>query len=187
MSVKQDQEPMEVLKEDILAPMLTNVLNLSAKRSKMPNDLMLPWDRFSHWVHSILVVTFDIEMGQSLETIYPCTSHVKLTPVDKTNICYLSFPDSNSGFLGDSQFHFRFRQDTSINSNHHLHSYYNLNSNNSTLNPNYDDYNRKTLTGLEVDKNYMFGYVFFRQVKDKNLKRGYFQKVEIFFYFFYIQ
>ena len=42
---------------------------------------------------------------------------------------------------------------------------------------NYDEYNRRTLSGFEVDRNYMFGYVFFRQVKDKTLKRGYFQKV----------
>ena len=27
-----------------------------------------------------------------------------------------------------------------------------------------------------MDKNYIFGYVYFRQVKDKTLKRGYFQK-----------
>ena len=30
---------------------------------------------------------------------------------------------------------------------------------------------------LQVDKNYLFGYVFFRQIKDNSLKRGYFQKV----------
>ncbi len=32
---------------------------------------------------------------------------------------------------------------------------------------------------LKVDKTHMFGYVYFRQVKDKSLKRGYFQKVLI--------
>ena len=30
----------------------------------------------------------------------------------------------------------------------------------------------------KVDKNHLFGYVYFRQVKDKTLKRGYFQKVK---------
>lgn len=45
---------------------------------------------------------------------------------------------------------------------------------------NYDDFNRRTLPGFEIDRSYMFGYVFFRQVKDKSLKRGYFQKVRLF-------
>lgn len=71
------------------------------------SPVVLPWDRFSYWVHSILVVTFDIEMGQSIEAVYPAGNHAKLSPNDKTNICYLSFPDSNSGVLGDTQYHFR--------------------------------------------------------------------------------
>jgi hypothetical protein len=69
---------------------------------------LLPWDRFSYWINSIMVVTFDIEMGQSIESIYPSVVHTKLTNNDKLNICYMCFPDSNSGFLGDTQFHFRF-------------------------------------------------------------------------------
>lgn len=32
-----------------------------------------------------------------------------LNPPQKTNICYLSFPDSNSGCMGDTRFHFRTR------------------------------------------------------------------------------
>lgn len=132
--------------------------------------VLLPWDRFSYWLNAILVVTFDIEMGQSLEAIYPSPQHVRLTPNEKANIAYMSFPDSNSGFLGDTQHYFRIKQDThgsGFNSNigHGL----------STASV-YDGYNRKTLTSLEVDKNHLFGYVYFRQVKDKTLKRGYFQK-----------
>lgn len=139
--------------------------------SSLENDVILPWDRFSHWLNSILVVTFDIEMGQSLEHIYPSPQHVKLTANEKANICYMAFPDSNSGFLGDTQHHFRIKQDLSSPMNgttdkkRHLH--------NSSL---YDEYNQKTLTALEVDKNHLFGFVYFRQVKDKSLKRGYFQK-----------
>lgn len=139
--------------------------------SSLENDVILPWDRFSYWLNSILVVTFDIEMGQSLEQIYPSPQHVKLTANEKANICYMAFPDSNSGFLGDTQHHFRIKQDLSspmngtTDKNKHLH--------NSSL---YDEYNQKTLTALEVDKNHLFGYVYFRQVKDKSLKRGYFQK-----------
>jgi hypothetical protein len=28
---------------------------------------LLPWDRFSHWLYAICLVTFDIEIGQALE------------------------------------------------------------------------------------------------------------------------
>ncbi|XP_014892085.1 protein DENND6A-like, partial [Poecilia latipinna] len=69
---------------------------------------LLPWDRFSSWLHCICVVGFDLELGQAVEVIYP--HHSKLSEKEKTSICYLSFPDSNSGCLGDTQFCFRFRQ-----------------------------------------------------------------------------
>uniref|UniRef100_A0A672ZF98 DENN/MADD domain containing 6Aa n=1 Tax=Sphaeramia orbicularis TaxID=375764 RepID=A0A672ZF98_9TELE len=105
--------------------------------------LLLPWDRFSTWLHCICVVGFDLELGQAVE---------------KTSICYLSFPDSNSGCLGDTQFCFRFRQGS----------------------------NRKSSLGCFLEttdrdappclKGHYYGYVYFRQVRDKSLKRGYFQK-----------
>jgi hypothetical protein len=28
---------------------------------------VLPWDKFSSWVHCICIVTFDLELGQALE------------------------------------------------------------------------------------------------------------------------
>ncbi|XP_008580962.1 PREDICTED: protein DENND6A-like, partial [Galeopterus variegatus] len=69
---------------------------------------LLRWDGFSAWLHCVCVVGFDLELGQAVEVIYP--QHSKLSDKEKTNICYLSFPDSNSGCLGDTQFCFRFRQ-----------------------------------------------------------------------------
>lgn len=137
--------------------------SIDSQRSLKDAELrFLPWDRFSYWLKAILVATFDIEMGQSLEEIYPSAQHVKLTQNEKANICYMSFPDSNSGFLGDTQHHFRIKQDQAQSK--------------SNSNSIYDGYNQKTLSSLEVDKNHLFGYVYFRQVKDKTLKRGYFQK-----------
>jgi hypothetical protein len=143
------------------------------------NSLYLPWDRFSNWIDSIMVVTFDIEMGQSIESIYPSAMHANLTNVDKTNICYMCFPDSNSGFIGDTQFHFRFKLDNSFanNANNNNNSNFlnpnlsknldnrhnrtcsnlaNINNNkfayhNANHNVNYDEYNCKTLSGLEVN------------------------------------
>ncbi|KAG7280542.1 hypothetical protein CRUP_028267 [Coryphaenoides rupestris] len=77
------------------------------------DPLLLPWDRFSSWLHCMCVVGFDLELGQAVEVIYP--HHSKLSEKEKTSICYLSFPDSNSGCLGDTQFCFRFRQGSNRN------------------------------------------------------------------------
>ncbi|NXA45186.1 DEN6A protein, partial [Nothocercus julius] len=113
---------------------------------------LLPWDRFSAWLHCVCVVGFDLELGQAVEVIYP--PHSKLTDKEKTNICYLSFPDSNSvctcskrkmtsgGCIEFSLFFFLFF----------------------------------FFPPFQKDPAYYYGYVYFRQVRDKSLKRGYFQK-----------
>lgn len=28
---------------------------------------VLPWDKFSNWIHCICIVTFDLELGQAIE------------------------------------------------------------------------------------------------------------------------
>ncbi|CAG7664882.1 unnamed protein product [Allacma fusca] len=126
-------------------------------------DSILPWDRFRDWIHCIAVVTFDLELGQTLETIYP--SHVKLSEEEKSNVCYLSFPDSNSGCMGDTQFHFRIRNASTT-----------ADLTGARLSKTLVAYNQKCPNALQVYGNYMLGYVHFRQVKDPSLRRGYFQK-----------
>ncbi len=39
----------------------------SSSKNNFLNQILLPWDRFAQWINSIVVVTFDIELGQSLE------------------------------------------------------------------------------------------------------------------------
>ncbi|KAL5014632.1 hypothetical protein ScPMuIL_008902 [Solemya velum] len=119
---------------------------------------VLPWDRFSNWLHCACVVTFDLELGQAMEMIYP--GHVKLTEKEKMNICYLSFPDSNSGCMGDTQFHFRIRQCPGRKQTSRTHLLY----------------NRECPVALQCDNAHYYGFVYFRQTKDKSLRRGYFQK-----------
>ncbi|KAF1391085.1 hypothetical protein PFLUV_G00038210 [Perca fluviatilis] len=121
--------------------------------------LLLPWDRFSTWLHCICVVGFDLELGQAVEVIYP--HHSKLSEKEKTSICYLSFPDSNSGCLGDTQFCFRFRQGSSRK---------------SSLGCFLETTDRDAPPCLKREQGHYYGYVYFRQVRDKSLKRGYFQK-----------
>lgn len=84
---------------------------------------------------------------------------------EKSNICYLAFPDSNSGCMGDTQFHVRIRQSPGRNG----------------LLPEHQIYNQKCPIYLQVDPGYYYGYVYFRQVKDKSVPRGYFQKVGLYF------
>nr|XP_003480136.1 protein DENND6A [Cavia porcellus] len=120
---------------------------------------LLRWDGFSAWLHCVCVVGFDLELGQAVEVIYP--QHSKLTDKEKTNICYLSFPDSNSGCLGDTQFCFRFRRSSGRRVSLHCLL---------------DQFDKDLPVYLKKDPAYFYGYVYFRQVRDKTLKRGYFQK-----------
>jgi hypothetical protein len=123
--------------------------------SVLTTSLLLPWDRLQKWLYGIAVVTFDLELGQSIELLIP--NHCKLTDKERLNLSYLSFPDANSSFLGDTQYHFRI---------HHE----------SNLPTYYQYYNSIVPPALQVDQNSLFGYVHFRQIRDKTVKRGYFQK-----------
>ena len=40
--------------------------------------------------------------------MYP--KHVELSDAERNNICYLAFPDSNSGCMGDTEYCFRIRR-----------------------------------------------------------------------------
>ncbi|XP_021072477.1 protein DENND6B isoform X1 [Mus pahari] len=119
----------------------------------------MPWARFSAWLECVCVVTFDLELGQALELVYP--SDFRLTDKEKSSICYLAFPDSHSGCLGDTQFSFRMRQCGGQRSLWQV-----------------DDrlYNNKAPLALQREPAHYLGYVYFRQVKDSSVKRGYFQK-----------
>ncbi|XP_051629668.1 protein DENND6B isoform X1 [Manacus candei] len=124
-----------------------------------PGPSPLPWGRFAAWIDCVCVVTFDLELGQAMELVYP--HDFRLTEKEKTSICYLSFPDSYSGGLGDTQFSFRLRQ-----------------SGGPRTSPFQDDgrYNREAPLALQREAAHYFGYVYFRQVKDSSMRRGYFQK-----------
>jgi len=91
----------------------------------------------SQWLTCFCVVKFDIEIGQTLEYTYP---PMKFTDEEITNICFMSFPDSNS-VTGDTLYSFRTR-----------------------------------ISSANKKEEYQHGYVFFRQVKDASIARGYLQK-----------
>ncbi|XP_055963017.1 protein DENND6B isoform X4 [Sorex fumeus] len=122
-------------------------------------DPAAPWARFSAWLECVCVVTFDLELGQALELVYP--SDCRLTDKEKSSICYLSFPDSHSGCLGDTQFSFRIRQCGGPRTPWHSED---------------RGYDSGVPTWLQREPAHYFGYVYSRQVRDSSVQRGYFQK-----------
>lgn len=69
----------------------------------------------------------------------------------------MSFPDSNSSNTDITLFHFKLRTKKLI-SKHLI------------------NFNRDCKHDLKADQGHFYAYVYFRQVKDSSLKRGYFQK-----------
>ncbi|XP_063164922.1 protein DENND6B isoform X5 [Candoia aspera] len=121
--------------------------------------VLLPWGRLSAWLECVCAVTFDLELGQALELIYP--PDCGLTEKERTSVCYLAFPDSYSGSLGDTQFSFRFRRAAGRRQ--------------AALEGD-SPCSREAPPGLQPEPAHFFGYVYFRQVKDSSVRRGYFQK-----------
>ncbi|KAM3832687.1 protein DENND6B isoform 2-T2 [Vipera latastei] len=118
----------------------------------------LPRGRLSAWLECVCAVTFDLELGQALERIYPPEG--SLTEKERTSVCYLAFPDSYSGSLGDTQFSFRFRRSAGRRG----------------AAEGERGGSREAPPGLQPEPAHLFGYVFFRQVRDRSAQRGYFQK-----------
>uniref|UniRef100_A0AAY4DV41 UDENN domain-containing protein n=1 Tax=Denticeps clupeoides TaxID=299321 RepID=A0AAY4DV41_9TELE len=123
-----------------------------------------PWARFSAWLECVCVVTFDLELGQALEAVYP--QDVKLTEKEVRSTAHASYPDVLYTFpwaLGDTQFSFRLRQSVGRGPR-------------GVWFEDSDAYNRDAPVTMQKDQSHLYGYVYFRQVKDDTVKRGYFQK-----------
>lgn len=120
--------------------------------------MILAISKFIHVGHVIWDTVYLLFWFQE---VYP--ANAQLQEHDKSNICYLAFPDSNSSCMGDTKFHIRIRQSAG----------------GPGLLPAHKLYNQKCPVYLQVDNGYFYGYVYFRQVKDVSLPRGYFQKVRL--------
>lgn len=70
----------------------------------------------------------------------------------------MAFPDSNSGYTEDTTYHFRTRQSG------------------ISLSPAQEQFCHNAPTFLQIDPNFLYGFVHFRQKKNPKLPRGYFQK-----------
>lgn len=72
---EQVEESEDILEQDVRV----------SPAEEMPGDgpgeeesdqLLLPWDRFSAWLHCICVVGFDLELGQAVEVNKLCNIYV---------------------------------------------------------------------------------------------------------------
>ena len=59
-----DDDKKKIINENAKSDVLINSPTMNIEFEK---SIVLPWDRFTYWAHAILVVTFDLELGQSLE------------------------------------------------------------------------------------------------------------------------
>ncbi|XP_055690004.1 protein DENND6B [Lutzomyia longipalpis] len=118
------------------------------------------WGRFHEWIHCFCIVTFDLELGQALELVHP--PQVALSERERSNICYLAFPDSNSGCMGDTEYHVRLRVAPD--------------GDGPRLSPAHTTYNGHTTESHRADAGHLWGFVYFRQTRAPDLPRGYFQK-----------
>uniref|UniRef100_A0A5K3EHD3 UDENN domain-containing protein n=1 Tax=Mesocestoides corti TaxID=53468 RepID=A0A5K3EHD3_MESCO len=122
------------------------------------DEPVIPFDRFSRWIYAVCVVNFDVDLGQTLESVYP--SYVMLSEAERNSVSYLSFPDSHSSCVEHTQHHFRFKS-TSVDRLILKHF--------PVL---YRNYTQSLLPVVGA----CFGYALFRQQKDLSLKRQYSQK-----------
>ncbi|CAO3570615.1 unnamed protein product [Mortierella alpina] len=122
-------------------------LDSSHRRRPSSWDIMdmLAIEQLRQWMVCFCVVNFDLEKGQAIESVYPPSD---FTLEESKNICFSSFPDSNTFDVGDTVFNFRIRSTTA----------------------------GRAATGPTTDAGFLYGYVFFRQKQDPSIRRGYFQK-----------
>lgn len=99
------------------------------------------------WVTSFCVVSFDDDLGQTLELQFPEV----LTESEQHSVAFLSFPDSNSfNAEGDTSYLFRIRK--------------------GTRHPG------TPRSNSVLEQEFYYGYVYFRLCRDLTKPRGYFQK-----------
>eukprot|EP01134_Creolimax_fragrantissima_P000676 CFRG0676T1 len=127
-------------------------------------------------VTCILVFTFDLELGQAVEQIYPDV----LSDEEKKRIAFLSFPDSTS-VLGDTVFCFRTPIiDKSASSQERPQNPRSIIAEERSIPvpteqtpaPN----TRSSIKLTTARQRYHYGSVYFRQEPDNTIRRGFFQK-----------
>lgn len=103
-------------------------------------------ENLKHWLISLSISKFDLDDGQTIESIYPSDA---LSKSEQKMLSLLSFPDSNSfvSSEGSLRYIFRMKRDKMFNGKL-----------------------------LQMEYPFAFGFVYFLQRKDPKNSRGFFQK-----------
>ncbi|EAL67219.1 hypothetical protein DDB_G0280481 [Dictyostelium discoideum AX4] len=75
-----------------------------------PSNLTLNGKK-KKWINSFCIINFDLEIGQVLDYSFP---QVNFKEEESTNLCFLSFPDSNSHLQGDIIYSFKLKETSSL-------------------------------------------------------------------------
>ena len=67
-NTEDDSNSEQRLKERPLSPLIHNLERLDLPHESNSASI-LPWDKFSNWIHCICIVTFDLEVGQAIEVL----------------------------------------------------------------------------------------------------------------------
>lgn len=121
------------------------------------------WQRFHEWMKCVAVVTFDLELGQKMEYCFP--NGVELSEQERSDVGYLSLPDTHSTTEPELESRFYFRillKDSKENDLKVLKVH-------KKLRDEAEHY-------LEPESKHLIGIAYFRQVRDSTLHRGFYQK-----------
>tara|TARA_R110002050_G_scaffold170977_5_gene302948 strand:+ start:830 stop:1384 length:555 start_codon:yes stop_codon:yes gene_type:complete len=113
-----------------------------------------PPSPISPWAVAFCVVSFDIELGQKLDSIYP--PNVEFGEDEIVQVCFNSFPDSNMGIDGGLVYFFRIKR--------------------TRMSHEPSSAAAKKKSRMTTGQRYYYAYVYFTQKKDSRCKRGYLQK-----------
>ena len=122
------------------------------------------------WIECLCIVGFDNEIGQQLESVYPSEDNHPLSADNFKTITMLAFPESysmedksNRKSTFSHKFFFSFRKSSCSIWIKYL--FY--------LEKRSEEVKTK---GIRDEKDYYYGYVFYKQRKDPNNSRGHVQK-----------
>src|SRR5260221_7735018 len=89
---------------------------MQTEEQKEPADFLDPKrkENLKHWIISLSIAKFDLDDGQTIESIYPPDS---LNKNEQKMLSLLSFPDSNSfsSSEGNLRYIFRMKRDKMLN------------------------------------------------------------------------
>jgi hypothetical protein len=156
-----------------ISPGLLEILSSNPEQQQKLENLDL--GNLWQWILCLCVVNFDLELGHGNQTIdlelensFP---PIPFSEQERKTLCFSAFPDSNSAeHSGDTVYSFRMR-----NGDFTQKLY--LRKTQQWTETQQTEFDLANSNGLPIDNDgFTYGHVFFRQQRDLDIKRGFFQK-----------